>query len=230
MEERQMNHKHKPDNNAMFESESPETHQQLDALEQRLRATRPQPPRLDVVALVREADTQTVERRASVVQRSLWIAGSWACGAVIGASVMFILMSGAPFEPERVKAVESPSPTTALEGHLPQAPPSTSPRLAKEEAGELSGSISMLALDLLDDSRSGYLADGGTLQVGMYLRRRARSEQHAFVRRNREGWRDVERKRLEPDSISKPHPAPSPPITQQKLMQELLEEPVGAVL
>lgn len=64
-----MNHSSKPDNNAMFDSELPETRQHLDALEQRLRATRPQPPRLDVAALMQTADEQLVEQDRAVDSR-----------------------------------------------------------------------------------------------------------------------------------------------------------------
>ena len=201
--------KHKPGNNVMFDSNSPETNQQLDALEQRLRVTRPQPSRLDAAALMREADEQIVQHRTSVTQRSLWIAGSWVCGAAIGALVMFVLMSGRPVEAERGTAVEPRLPTTAWEGHLPEATHSTSPRFANEEARESGGSIPLLALDLLDDSRSGYLADGGTLQVGMYLRRRGGSEMQAVVRRNYQGLSDTAR-------AVTPASSPSPIVTRAR--------------
>jgi len=214
----------------MFESESPETRQQLDALEQRLRLTRPQPPRLDVAALMREADEQIVQPRPSLVQRNLWFAGSWACGAAIGALVMFVLMSGSTSEADQETAVESRVTPVLEDEHVPRALHSPSPRLANEDPSESIGSISMLPLDfLLDDSRSSYLTDE-TLQVGMYLRRRIGNERQAMVRRNRVETRDVEGKRLEADSFLQPRPSPSRPITRQKLIQELLEDPVGSIL
>jgi hypothetical protein len=221
-----MNHSSKPDNNAMFDSELPETRQHLDALEQRLRATRPQPPRLDVAALMPTADEQLVEHRTTVAGR-LWIAGSWAGGAAIGALVMFVLMSGTTSEAEQDRAVDSRLAPKVADRDDPGAPQSISPRFANEEASETARAISMLTFDLLDEGRSGYFSDGETLQVGMYLMQRTGN---ARAPRMHGGFRDVEGKRLESDPISRPHSSPLRPITRQKVIQELLDDPAGAIL
>jgi hypothetical protein len=215
-----MDHKHEPDNSVMFEFESDETNEQLDAFEQRLKATRPQPPQLNAAALMREADEQIVQRRGSMVQRSLWLVGSWTFGAAIGASVMFVLMSSSSQETESLQRT-----ATVVEPALPSILPNA-PTIAKHELSETGNSHAMLTLDLLDDGPAGYLASGRTLQVGMHLRRNNRIADQPL---------QVARYAREPD----PHQSelestktftPPKPTTREELMRELLEETFGAVL
>jgi hypothetical protein len=104
-----MNQQRPPRTDAMFETESPETQEQLDEFERRLKAARPQPAHLDMAVLQRLAASSpadpAVERPADQRSRAasrrqrrmrsrvLVIAGSWACGAAAGALVMFALMN-----------------------------------------------------------------------------------------------------------------------------------------
>ncbi len=230
-----MNHKDNPDSNAMFESESPETQQQLEALEQRLRVTRPQLSRLDAATLMREADQRLVNPRTSVALRRVWLAGSWACGVAIGALVMFVLMNQTTSEAAPEGPVDSRSMVTVVDDHVVEPLLSPGNRFENEDASESSDAFSMSPIDLLDDSHSGYLVDGGTLQVGKFLRQLARHERHVFVRQNQRGLNDVGPDQLSP-SVSQPDLDPTPPIirqkpiTRQQMWQELLEYPFGAIL
>ena len=77
--------------------------QQLAEIEQQLKRARPRPPELDVAAIMRAAhpiEPSVVLPRQSVEQRDArsngWIAMiavSWACGAIAGGLVTFLLLS-----------------------------------------------------------------------------------------------------------------------------------------
>ncbi len=232
-EVRLVNHHHKTDSNAMYEmhdSESPETRQQLDELEQQLRVACPQPPGMDVAALMREADHRRAQRRAVAVRRGLWFGGTWACGAAIGAATMFVLLSRVPSRAGPDPTVEVGGTATAWQAQTPVASPAENPQLEATAAHEPGDAASLLALDLLDAEGSSYLANGATMHVGMSLPRRAGGDSQDLTRRNGEWSTGDEQKRFVPDAKATSHPAASAPITREKLMQELLEGPIGAVL
>ncbi|HUG70212.1 MAG TPA: hypothetical protein VMM76_20855 [Pirellulaceae bacterium] len=223
-----MNHQRKSDMDPMRVPESPETSERLDELERRLKATRPQPPRLDMAALQQLAD-EVVERptdrksrrvatsrKRRIVGRMLVVAGSWGCGAGVGALVMFVWLSRTSPETESnndVVQIEQEAPS--LIAHDPMV-------VETAASGDRSAPRLTRVFDPLEFTYSPYLTDASTLQVRPNLRRRAE--------RPREFLNDDERAPAERWTRVKSYQEPESPVSRRELMQEFLGESPGAVL
>lgn len=228
-----MNHQRKSDMDPIRVPESPETSVRLDELERRLKATRPQPPRFDMAALQRLADDAAADevverptdrksprvatsRQRRIVGRMLVIAGSWGCGAGVGALVMFLWLSRTSPETEAnndVVQIEQEVPS--LIAHDPIV-------VETAESGDRSAARLTRVFDPLEFSFSPYLTDASTLQVRPYLRRRAD--------RPREFLNDDERAPAEMWTRVKSYQELESPVSRRELMQEFLGKSPGAVL
>jgi len=255
-----MNQKHEPLTNAMFEPKSPEALEQLDEIERRLKAARPQPPRLDLAALQRLANDATVDavverrtnrkpgravarRQRQMRGRMLGIVGSWACGAAVGAIVMFVLMSrgaSGPDQNNNVVHIEKETPDSITHDPIAEfsadgefALQDDSPAVEKADRRDLSADMLTMLLDPLGNTDSAYLEDGPTLQVGMYLRQHAERSMWPLPRtevKERSLSNADERGHSEARTKSKPYPEPDSAVTPRELMREFLREASGAVL
>jgi hypothetical protein len=225
----------------------------LTEIEQRLKAARPRPAELNIEAIVRAALTAdepvmlpepSVERRGT---RSYgWIiaiGGSWACGAIAGALVTFILLSrGAPMEEsldgmtavdEEMTKVVQPSEEEAPDGDAERPPRDDTPW---ENVPPWSPSDSLVTVMLLDPHGRGVASYGDgwpILRAGDFTR-----SQDAFgssrighragtVPQGRPHTPDPGGDALEGMA---PGPAPASPITQEELLQELLGKRPDSVL
>ena len=119
-----------------FEPETPEVRERLDAIERRLKAARPRPPRLDMVALERRAAERPVPaaidrggRSRRFYRRVAVVAASWACGAIAGALVMYVAMS------RSTPGADSTTATARVEKETP-APSTRGPIAAPGGEGE----------------------------------------------------------------------------------------------
>lgn len=239
-----MNHKPNRPNDAMLESESPETSARLDAFEQRLKATRPQAVQLDACKLQQLAEGRAVDALVELPgdrkSRSLLsIAASWMCGVAVGAMVTFILMSRTvPASTVSDKVVhaeqESPQLITTESGNGPEIEteaelPDDSTAVANAEPRKVDTSRLSTAFDFRNSTTSAYLANSPTLQAGMYLPRPAARFSWPFLR-------SVDNKTTSPNDYK---PSQSKAWTEstsddeadasfsrRALMQEFLEESV----
>ena len=228
-----MNHQRKSDMAPMRMPESSETSVQLDEIERRLKATRPQPPRLDVAALQRLADDAAADevverptdrkprrvatsRKRQIVGRMLVVAGSWGCGAGVGALVMFVWLS--PTSPE----TESNNDVVQTEQEAPSLITHDPIVVETVESGDRSAPRLTRVFDPLEFTYSPYLTDASTLQVRPYLRRRAE--------RPREFLNDGERAPAEMWTRAKYYQEAESPVSRRELMQEFLGESPGVVL
>lgn len=161
--------------------------QRLTEIEQRLKAARPRPAELDIDAIVHSADTVVTLPGTSVRQpttrRNSWIAvviGSWACGAIAGALVTFLLLSrGAPSERasdgmtivnEGLQKVVESSERESTHDESEQPPRDDAPR---ENAPPWSSSDSFFAVMLLEPYGRGVAPYGDgepTLRAGDFAR------------------------------------------------------------
>ncbi len=224
-----MNREHLSPNDPMFEPETPEVSQQRDEIERRLKATRPRPTRLDALALEQLAgepivDTPICPRPYGHITA---IAGSWACGAVVGALVMFVLLNAS--EPE----TDSPQESVRIEKEppVPPTPPEQNAASIVEEDPSppeqfdplgIDSAILAMTLDRFGSADSPYLSEGPTLRAGMY---RIRDTED----RTANAMREVRTERP-PRRYETPRPDPEPPVTRQRLMRDLLGESPEFVL
>ncbi len=251
-----MNHQRKSDMDPLQVPESPETSERLDELERRLKATRPQPPRLDVAALQRlavdvSADRAVDRRPVPVVRgrkrpiggRLLVAASSWICGAGVGALVMFVLMSRTVPIPEPNKEVVSierkaqrlvaDDSSSELPVERESDPLDGSPATKKVTARESRAPRLTMDRTRLWQAESTYLSREPTLHVGMYLGRNVTPSVWAFertVEKERERMRDDEREPPRPWTKSTLDPQSSPPVSRKALMEEFLGETSAAIL
>lgn len=226
--------------------------QRLAEIEQRLKAARPRPAELDIEAIVRSAHTedQTVVLPEPPMERrgiraygwTIAIAGSWACGAIAGALVTFLLLSrGAPSEKasdgmtavnEEVSKVVQPS-EEASDEESEQPARAESPR---KNTPRWSPSDSLVAVMLLDPYGRGAAPYGDgvpTLRAGDF----ARSQDGPGTSRL---WHQANA--MPQDGEYAPDPggdavrdmapgsAPASPITQEELLKELLGTRPDSVL
>lgn len=255
-----MNREHESRADSDPDARSSAEQARLARIEERLKKARPRPPNLDAAALERAAlstEAEPVAQRntqAATLRKLRWgrrryrrmaaVAGSWACGALVGAMVTFFAMSRA--EPGRdatnQTAVQTegrpsmirPEPVDAPKqqpqrGASPaQAPPPGRPqRLAGDDAF-----LALLA-DPFESGDSAYGLDGPTLHAGMYLRQRP--DPSWIVRQpvpsaTSANTPDGEPRRTEPPGSPKHDRTPQPEITRERLLQELLDERPGSLL
>ncbi|MBC8868867.1 MAG: hypothetical protein H8E44_05590 [Planctomycetes bacterium] len=227
--------------------------QRLADVEQRLKAARPRPAELDIEAIVRTAHAadQTVALREPPVERrgirsyrwTIAIAGSWACGAIAGALVTFILLSRVvpPERPtdrstamdEELPRVVEPREKNAPDDDSEQRPRDDSPR---KNVPPWSPSDSLVAVMLLDTVGHGVAPYGDewpTLRAGALARGQGASGASRF----RHGTNAAQPNRTHtPDPGSDirqdmtPRAAPAPSITQEQLLRELLGTRPDSVL
>jgi hypothetical protein len=228
-----MNQKNKPLTDAMSEPQSPEIVERLDQIEQRLKATRPQPPRFNAAAIQRLADVANektfverptnrksrrvaTRRRRQIVGRLLVLTGSWLCGAGVGALVMFVLLSRtAPATDVNSEVVHIDHETLSPVAHDPIA-------VKAAEGSVRSAPRFTMSIDPLGVTYSPFLMDGPMLHVRSYLRPDAE--------RPREDLNDVERGRAETWTSVKPYEEPESPVSRRDLMREFIGESAGPIL
>jgi len=219
-------------------------------VEQRLKAARPRPAALDIEAIVRSADQTVMLPEPSVGRRGIrsygWtiaIAGSWACGAIAGALMTFLLLSrGAPSEKasDEMTVVNEGVPKV-VESHekepsdhdSEQPPRDESPR---KNAPLWSPSDSLVASMLFDTVGRGVAAYGDewpTLRAGDF----ARSQDASGSSRVRHHTSTMPQDRAhtpDPGGDTRqdmtPDFAPTPSITQEQLLKELLGTRPASVL
>ena len=254
-----MNQEHVFPTDPMNEPNSPEALKRLEEIERRLKRVRPRPPQLDATALERlahdaMADTASDRPSAAAIRREprgrgrrLWrrvavVAGSWACGASVGAIIMFVLMSPtaprADSTPETV-GIEKEPPTSAtrsqnMTGDAPRQVGRRDGSFAAENVDTPEWDAAVLALisDSFGSGISAYWSDGPTLRAGMHLINSAKDSRsvEAVTDAARKPRGDNERRRGEMQQGSKPYPDPAPPITREQLMRDLLGKQPGLVL
>jgi len=220
-----MNREHEFVNDPMFEPETPEVSERLDRIEQRLKATRPQPPRLDALVLERLASEPVVgvAARPIVSVRMATIAGSWACGALVGALVMFLLLNPAVSKTdptqEAVRIEKEPPvpPPPIVEEEAPQTEEPPPPK--QIDRVEMDSTVLALTLGRFGIADSPYLKEGPTLRAGMLRTGNA-------VGRAANATREVRPResslRVEASTDTNRAADPAPPTTRRQLMRDLL--------
>jgi len=227
--------------------------QRLAEIEQRLKAAQPRPAGLDIEAIVRAVRTvdEPVMLPEPPVERggiraygwTIAIAGSWACGAIAGALVTFLLLSrGAPSEKASdgmtaandgmSKVVES-SEKKATEDESERPPRDDAPQ---ENAPRWSPSDSLVAVMLLDPYGGGgapYGDGGPTLRAGDFARSQEGPGSSRLWHRTSSVPQDGEYTPYPGgDGVEgmAPGSAPASPITQEELLKELLGTRPDSVL
>jgi hypothetical protein len=238
-----MNQERKPH----VDLESPETRERLDKFEQRLKATRPQSPQLDLASLQRIADDapDTLVERApdrksihalpgskrSASGRVLVIGSSWVCGAGVGALVMFVLMSrteATSVPGYHIVHVRQETPESVADDAIVDSSSKQHNSDRRENVSspvkpfDVNGSMLTMGRDPLRQWGAAYLSDGPTLQVGIYLGRHGEraADQTNEKRRQYSGQATGSTSVLEFES----------PVSRRELMQEFLGESAGAML
>ncbi|MHC4398141.1 MAG: hypothetical protein ACYTG0_00505 [Planctomycetota bacterium] len=238
----------------MFEPESQEALERLDEIERRLKAARPRPPRVDLAALEQLAQETmvdpSVERPAAAVvdrrpptrgrrayRRMAVIAGSWTCGAVVGALVTFVLTGrtapGTDSTSETAR-LEKPTPAAHDLSTAPDAERKVDrrdgpPPAKKVVVPDVDAAILAMILDQFESADSAYSPEGSMLWAGMHLARNSVDPGPAGRTTNgaREPGGDDARWRSEAPG---PYPEAGPAITRERLLNDLLRETPGLVL
>jgi hypothetical protein len=226
--------------------------QQLAKIEQQLRRMQPRPPELDVEAIVCAA--RTVDQPVLLAERPSqqhgtqthsWvgvIAGSWACGAMAGALVTFVLLSrGAP--PETSAHV-----TTTLSEELPQVAETETGAVENADA-KLTGQddspqsdppwsrtesrIFAMLLDPYSSDGSPYAEGWRPLRVGAIAFRQAPEGAWGFrpvTDARPQNWVDTPAPSSDAQQDMTTHPAPARITTREELLRELLGAKPESVL
>lgn len=212
-----------------------DTLQRLEEIEQRLQTARPRPPELDLAAIMRTAHEvdlpveladHSSNRRGHRSYR--WVgtvAGSWACGAIVGALVTLAVLSWSqPSEDlqdsiatttQELPQVTAPVVDTKVDEALEQPQPAV-PRPPSWSRSE------WLVSATLSDPHGRNGADYGTiwppLQAGVFTRGRTASESWHFRNSSvmRQDWNDTSHSESTLDS------EPEPTTTRELLLEELL--------
>ncbi|HBO42496.1 MAG TPA: hypothetical protein DD670_00880 [Planctomycetaceae bacterium] len=255
-----MNHENRPANEPeneleAMELEALEFDPHLDEVEQRLRRARPQPPTLDAATIMRLMDEPNVAQpplavethsdttplanaapstiqgqpRAAIprlYRRMATVAASWACGALVGALVMFLAIDRphpAVAEPggEAVRAEEqSPAAdreTMVAGGETKRRPLETAEgRIAREWNADMLRRIA-------DPGRG--ISDEPVFRAGMHLVQNN-------VPRRRDARPYCEISRFDDDAMSEETGSLplEPPMTRERLLEELSSQTPGHVL
>jgi hypothetical protein len=255
-----MNREDESPTDPTFEPDAPEARERLDEIERRLKAARPRPPRLDVAALQRLArqaavDTPVESPTAVAIRRRppgggrrpyrriAIISGSWACGAIAGALVMFILTSRAAPSADATNDMarhEAAPPASATRDRntAPDADEKVDrrdgpPPVEKVETLDADAAALAMILDPFGSEDSACWPEGPALWAGMHLGQYSgdwskfagrAADAAGKPREDDEGWRS------EAPKGRKPYPDPAPSITRERLMRELLRETPGVLL
>ena len=215
----------------------------LEEIEQRLQTARPRPPELDIDAIMRTAHevappVQLAEHASNRHRhRSFrWVstvAGSWACGAIVGALVTLAVLSWSqPSEdpkdsiattmPERPKVIARDVDIRVEQEIERPHPVWTRPPL-------WSHSDLLVSATLLDSQGRGGLAYGSslpTLRAGVFTRGRTASGSWRF--RNADVMRQVGNDTSHSESTSDSEPEPT--TTRELLLEELLGTDPDSIL
>lgn len=225
-----MSREHESPNDPMHEPNL----ERLVEVERQLKKARPRPIELDAIALERAARPATLPKKfeQSTSRRRRYrsvvaVAGSWACGAVVGAIVMFLLMSqtvpGGDSETRRAdveQGIAEPVPTFASAEGTEET---TAPTERRDRIG-LDAAVLALSSSSPADGYSAYRQDGSAFRAGMHLSRFA-SEQLATTYAAPMDDEDV------PLEIIEDGPSdPARTITREQLLRDLLADPSGFVL
>ncbi len=224
--------------------------QRLAKIEQRLKYAQPRPPELDVEAIMRAAQQSVVLPQRPVGQRDrrsygriATIAGAWACGAIAGALLTFILLSQSASpetstdettaQNEQPPKVTEPGREDAPDGDVQQArsddlPPKHEPPWTPAES-----EISVALLDPYIHWTAPYGDGRPTLRAGAMARGRGASGDSRFSY-----WTDTFPQDVAdmPDAGGDapygvaPGFDPDLPITREQLLQELLGTRPDSVL
>ena len=203
------------------------------AVENRLKKARPRPVQFDAAALTEFVRAIPLHRTAPSrlgSRSAALIAASWACGAIVGATVMFLVIKAGPSAADSptTAATRGRDETPAISDVPRPAPPGPAPVDNDRRWTELDEAVLALAVP---GGMPASWPDGRSLWAGMCLPRlqqappdRAASSTGLLPERLEDG----------PPSGSRTeraaHVLPSPRITREQLMQDLLGESSGFVL
>ncbi len=220
----------------MHEPESNETRNRLAEVEEHLKKARPRPVQFDVAALQRQAGSTPLRQQVAAPRRRRYrvaalVAGSWACGACLGALAMFLLMQQTvpQTDSSTTLAHDEQEPASHDSGPTLERPATPAPR-RRDDGRSIRMDAAVLALAIPYLDAPDWQTDSG-LRAGMCRPR--------FMETTRENLLSVN---TPSDAISQPdpvfvapaqphaYPAPSPGITREQLMHDLLGESSGFVL
>jgi hypothetical protein len=228
----------------------------LNQIERRLKLAKPQPPKLDAVALERIAGSLLVgsagakpasqtavrlpeDRRRRPSRSWVTIASACTCGAIAGSvATMLIMMSrigsnGDPIGPAVQNEGRLSPPTAGAEVSLAVAPPLErrgSPAL--RGATQVDKDAPVLAM-LVDPSGSGRWRHGiesSTLRAGMHLAKDATAASDILSSATPTAVQAPPDDGSPRATKSEVVPSVSPEITREQILDDLLREMSGAVL
>jgi hypothetical protein len=210
-----------------FEPESAETPERLAEVERNLKKARPRPVELDAFALERMAHPAPLVNGAEQPARRrryrpvVAVVGSWACGALVGAIVMFLVMSQNDSKArtaEVKQGITHPAPAfvSGEDTEDTTTPPERRDRIGLDAA--------VLALSSASPANrySAYWHDRSAFRAGMHLSRFADGPR-ATTYIAPEYDQDASPKMLE-------YGQPAPAITREEVLRDLLDDPSGFVL
>ena len=224
----------------------------LAQVEQQLRRMRPRPPELDVEAILsaaRAADPPLTLAEYPNPEQGVWayrrigtLAASWACGAIAGALLTFVLLPrGTPPDtsPDVRATLDNELPKMAEAGNGP-TPDAGEKRTGRDDSLQSdppwSRSESRILVMLLDPYRHGgppYAEERRPLRAGMFALRQAPEGPWRFRHVTSAAPRDwVDRP--EPSSDAQQdittRPAPARVTTREELLRELLNASPESIL
>jgi hypothetical protein len=207
---------------------------QLQAIQQRLRAYRPREAELDVQAITEAAAAGDTPSSLAAVRASngaRWIiavAGSWICGAAVGALVMFGVTEARTPEkeiaqPQSTERVIPPQPQSPGEVEADKKLPS---RQADREPQYAQWNKSpLLSPAFLDSLATAHGSRGFLLRAGTHLKSYTpRDSNHA------DSVSDAKTSTRRLDTRSTGDVPTRPGVTREELMKDLLETDFSALL
>ncbi len=248
-----MNRDHpSPENHGQFAGHGADPQRQAET-EQRLKAARPRPAELDIEAIVRSARAvdQPVVLPESPAERrgtrsygwSVAVAGSWACGAIVGALVTFVLLSRAtpPQNPsdgvttlnEELPKVAGPGGEDASDDEVERPPRDDSPPRNVPTCPASDSFASVALLDPYGCGAARYGEERPILRAGDFARNPVASRSSRNRQRTsavQQGWAHTTEPGSDAGQDMTPRAAPAPSITQEQLLRELLGARPDSVL
>jgi hypothetical protein len=220
------------------EPESGQAFERLTEIERQLKKACPKPVELDGLALERLAKApplrRETERSGSQRRRyrtAVFLAGSWACGAMVGAAVVFLLMR--PMTPN----IDSHTTTHVQQEDPPvlavapiAAPPEAAPQsatLAGGERTELEAAILALSVP---NSTSTYAPGSRSMSAGMHLPRFVSPMPVSAAAIEEFANPSEDESPRGRSTEARPDRAPSPAVTRGQLLQDLLGKSSEVVL
>lgn len=222
-----MNQNHEPPIDPTHEPGPGLSQERQARIEGQLKKSRPRPVELDADELLRLAgmaptpasSTAPPIRRRRYRSAAL-AAGSWACGAIVGGIVMFLAMQ------QDVQPIGPPAETTG-------GSKEPSIRLVQEEALPAPGRDELSSIDAavlaltVPSNATDVWEDGLCLQPGMSL---PSAWEHLPIPDDAVPSRSAHRPASAAPTLSTGPPTPSPGVTREQLMRDMLEESSGSVL